>query len=690
MKKPDQAPQRGLNILSAMRAAVRDSWAGNTIRGLTAAAILTVAACHRSALEDLALSSGDAGSDIDAAAELDAGVPPDAELDAEPEEPEQDAGAGEPPKPEDEGPDSDGDGFPDREDVCSTVPDMPNPYNSERPLDTDDDGVPNACDNCVTTPNIDQVDSDMDGTGDACDTHDSRDRDADDVLDAGDNCEGYNPGQVDADGDGVGVPCDPDDSSAAVYPGAPDLPCDGVDSNGDGIGTVAVEYSDRSATITGEPECDCVLGHERETGNSTSPCVAAIEECRANADGSSEFVVTNADEIVRPANEGTVCDEEDNDCDGLTDEGLRCPPPAACEDGEIRACGSDTGDCEEGTQTCNDGVWSTTCEGATGPTTEVCDGRDNNCNSRTDEGFRIYVGDDPEAGQVECNGRAGVCQDETGHRECVTTASADCSVNPGRSEDASSPEICDHRDNSCNGEIDETAFSVVGRPGETGVAGTACSAGQGVCATDTVFECAGDRAVVCPALDVASSEVCGNEADEDCDGQTNEGCDCNPGATQVCGTDAGACVAGEKVCTDDGHWPTGCPDSIGPSPEVCSDRSDNDCDGQTNEDCECNPGDVRACGTELAGHGECRAGTESCVNSGVTAGRWSGVCGGTYRGPATEVSCPQDGLDEDCDDRVDEPIGDDCQRVDEDGRLENGEFGCNPVTGRIECMEEDD
>lgn len=49
-------------------------------------------------------------------------------------------------------------------------------------------------------------------------------------------------------------------------------------------------------------------------------------------------------------------------------------------------CGeSDTGECELGTQTCDSaGSWGD-CEGDQGPDTEICDGKDNDCDNHVDE-----------------------------------------------------------------------------------------------------------------------------------------------------------------------------------------------------------------------------------------------------------------------------------------------------------------
>ena len=71
-------------------------------------------------------------------------------------------------------------------------------------IDLDGDGIEDHEDNCPLTANPDQLDTDTDGTGDACDNDD----DGDGVEDHEDNCPlTVNPDQADWDNDGIGDIC---------------------------------------------------------------------------------------------------------------------------------------------------------------------------------------------------------------------------------------------------------------------------------------------------------------------------------------------------------------------------------------------------------------------------------------------------------------------------------------------------
>jgi MYXO-CTERM domain-containing protein len=129
-------------------------------------------------------------------------------------------------------------------------------------------------------------------------------------------------------------------------------------------------------------------------------------------------------------------------------------------------------------------------------------------------------------------------------------------------------EVCDGRDNDCDGAIDE-GFDADG---------------------DDVTTCAGDcddsRAGVRPG----AAELC-NGFDDDCDGAVDPGCRCTDGETRACGSDLGVCRAGTERCAG-GAWGA-CEGAVGATPERCN-GLDDDCDGAIDDgaDAACADGEV--------------------------------------------------------------------------------------------------
>jgi hypothetical protein len=233
--------------------------------------------------------------------------------------------------------------------------------------------------------------------------------------------------------------------------------------------------------------------------------------------------------VVMPTGEELCGNGRDDDGDGMADEQCACAvgETQACYAGPVSAGG--VGMCALGSQSCTGssefGSW-TDCTGWTPPAEETCDGLDNDCDGTADEGCGCTDGEtrDCYTGPPETAG-VGICA--PGSQACVAGAWGACdgSVLPGT-------DVCDGVDNDCDGFVDEGCSCSLGATRgcfETpaGMPGMGAP-GVGLCRNGTArCESApggGSTWGPCDGAVTATSEICRNGTDEDCDNLIDEGC----------------------------------------------------------------------------------------------------------------------------------------------------------------------
>ncbi|NMC69935.1 MAG: hypothetical protein GYA57_07720, partial [Myxococcales bacterium] len=393
-----------------------------------------------------------------------------------------------------------------------------------------------------------------------------------------------------------------------VLPAAED--CNALDDDCD---TETDEGLDSGATC-GTDEGECAAG--------TSRCVSGAWVCEGE---------------VGPGTE--TCDLLDNDCDGATDEGnpgggLPCgwnpadpgvwdlgicePGISNCVDGAIRCegmigpaeevcnaldddcngatddlpdtgtpCGSDEGECAAGTLRCLDGVMQ--CTGGRGPTPEVCDCLDNDCDGETDNGAECGGG----AACIDCT--CVVPCDPGIELNCPTGRVCECGVNP----ENPSACYCMPDVEACGDDVCNLCEDCIG----------------GACVE--VVTC--DRCQRCDPATGTCVDLC---AGVTCD----PGMECECGRCEVpdCYSPGHECPAGTEceggTCVADPCYEVSCP-----APQFCR-------DGECHDPCEvgdvCDPGQI------------CYDGV--CVDDpcyGVTCDPGEECAGGTCSSACAEVEC---------------------------------------------------
>jgi MYXO-CTERM domain-containing protein len=331
--------------------------------------------------------------------------------------------------------------------------------------------------------------------------------------------------------------------------------CNGLDDDCDGV------VDDLAAGPPVVPLTEpCYSGPPSTDG--VGVCRAGSRTCTSGSWGVCLGEVTPIADPCGSPEGGTTA--TDRDCDGAIDACGTCTPGTTrnCYDGPAGTDG--VGLCHHGTQTCNAlGQWSATCAGEQPPQDEICnDGLDQGCHG--DVTGRGKGHDGPpwcnacrkEDDKVACwSGPASAVFKDAAHPqsvclrgslECVAGQLGGCAQQtlPG-------PELCNGKDDDCNGLVDDGAQCGAGFACENGVCVYSACAPEVSCQAG--YDCIGGH---CKLSTCGSSGTLVCPAGQACDAESGRCIDpCDPAKIQ-CG--AGSTCAG-GYCTGGACYAVGCP-----------------------------------------------------------------------------------------------------------------------------------